>query len=132
MGYGNVQVEKVQKLKFQSPMGYDLEERTLMFAIAVRDFCRKLKCDAINKVYIVQLIRSSSSIGANYIEANENLGKGDLKFRMKIARKEAKETIRWLRLVIIEDAKLESDRQKLIQESEELKKILSSIITKIS
>ena len=43
-------------------MGYDLEERTLLFAIAVRDFCRKLKCDVINKVYIVQLIRSSSSI----------------------------------------------------------------------
>lgn len=53
-------------------MSSDLEQRTYRFAKDVRDFCRKLKSDVINTVYIKQLIRSSSSVGANYIEANEN------------------------------------------------------------
>jgi len=88
-------------------MGYDLEHRTLVFVLNVRDFCRKIKWDIINRVYIDQLIRSSSSVGANYSEANENLGKADLKMRMKIARKEAKESTRWLTLVIVEDSLLE-------------------------
>ncbi len=112
-------------------MGYDLEERTMVYALNVRDFCRKLKCDVINRVYIDQLIRSSSSVGANYSEANENLGKADLKMRMKIARKEAKESIRWLMLVIVEDAVLEQERTRLIDESEQLRKILSAIINKL-
>jgi four helix bundle protein len=112
-------------------MGYDLEQRTLNFALSVRDFCRKLKWDIINRVYIDQLIRSSSSIGANYSEANENLGKADLKMRMKIARKEAKESTRWLTLLIVEDPVLETERIRLMGESEELRKILSSIINKL-
>ena len=73
-------------------MPYNLEERCADFAMAVRDFCRTLKQDIINSVYIKQVIRSSSSIGANYIEANENLGKQDLKMKIKISRKEAKDT----------------------------------------
>lgn len=112
-------------------MGYDLEHRTLVFALNVRDFCRKIRWDLINRVYIDQLIRSSSSVGANYSEANENLGKADLKMRMKIARKEAKESTRWLTLVIVEDALLESERISLAKESEELRKILSAIINKL-
>ena len=81
----------------------------MIFALNVRDFCRKLKWDIINKVYIEQLIRSSSSVGANYSEANENLGKNDLKMRMKIARKEAKESTRWLTLLMVEDNILEKE-----------------------
>jgi len=113
-------------------MGYDLEQRTLTFALNVRDFCRKLKWDVINRVYIDQLIRSSSSIGANYSEANENLGKADLKMRMKIARKEAKESTRWLTLLIVEETTLETERIRLMAESEELRKILSAIINKLA
>lgn len=60
------------------------------------------------------------------------MGKADFKFRLKIARKEAKETGRWLQLIIVEDMALEVERTRLIQESEELKKILSAIINKIS
>lgn len=74
-------------------MVYDLEIRCEQFALSVRDFCRKLQHDTINLVYIKQIIRSSSSIGANYIEANENLGKQDQKMKLRIARKEAKETM---------------------------------------
>ncbi|WP_198666817.1 four helix bundle protein [Taibaiella helva] len=79
-------------------------------------------------IYIKQLIRSSSSIGANYIEANENLGKQDIKMHMRIARKEAKETQYWLQLIFTDD---EQTRLRLYQEAEELRKILPSIINKL-
>lgn len=108
----------------------ELEKRTLDFAIAVRDFCRKLKFDTINVIYIKQLIRSSSSIGANYIEANENLGKADLKMRIKISRKEAKETIYWLNLIFA-DERMNDEKTKLIEEAGQLRKIFSSILMKV-
>lgn len=77
------------------------------------------------------MIRSSGSIGANYIEANEALGKKDFLMRMKISRKEAKESEYWLRL-IHETNELKNDKEitYLINESIELKKILSAIIEK--
>ena len=78
-----------------------------------------------------QLIRSSGSVGANYIEANEKLGKKDFKFRVKIARKEAKESEYWLRLLKEGNPTLHQF-DDLIQESNELRKILSSIINKTS
>lgn len=74
------------------------------------------------------MVRSSSSIGANYIEANEKLGKQDLLMRLRIARKEAKETQYWLELVIVEE---DLKRNALKQEAEELRRILSAIINKV-
>jgi four helix bundle protein len=76
-------------------------------------------------------VRSSGSIGANYIEANEALGKKDFRCHMRIARKEAKESRYWLRLLDTgENDDVEAARQSLIRECEELRKILSSIIDK--
>ncbi len=111
-------------------MASDLEQRTFVFARNVRDFCKKLRYDTINIVYIKQLIRSSSSIGANYIEANENLGKGDLKMKLKIARKEAKETCYGLQLLVVDETLL-NEREVLTNEAEQLRKILSSILLKV-
>lgn len=110
---------------------YDLEERTEQFAVDVRSFVRKLSLDLPNKEDARQVIRSSGSVGANYIEANENLGTKDFKFRAKIARKEAKESMYWLRLIdCLGDDNLDKKRQSLIQEANELLKILSAIINK--
>ena len=78
---------------------------------------------------IKQLIRSAGSIGANYIETNESLSKKDFVLRIKICRKEAKETIYWLKLLVILEGK-EEERRKLIQEATELMKIFGSIIEK--
>lgn len=109
---------------------YDLEERTYIFAKNCRLVVKKLSRTISNTEDGKQLIKSSGSIAANYIEANEKLGDKDFKFRLKIARKEAKESILWLKLLrdlneverlVIED---------LIQEANELRKILSTIITK--
>jgi len=107
---------------------YDLEERTHVFAMRIRAFCKRLPRTDGNICDGRQLIRSSGSIGANYIEANESLSKKDFLHRIKIARKEAKESRWWLRLLDTEqDAGLEKTRVELIQEAVELTLILSAI-----
>lgn len=108
---------------------YDLEERTFNFAKKVREFINKLPKSIINFEDTKQLIRSSGSIGANYIEANEALSKKDFYHRIKISRKEAKETRFWLKLLNIDD-KLDLEKKSLIQESIEFMKIFGSILEK--
>jgi len=108
---------------------YDLEERTFQFAKEVRLFIQTLKKTIGNIEDAKQVVRSSGSIGANYIEANESLGDKDFKFRVKISRKEAKETIYWLRLINeTNDLKNKQLIENLIQEAVEIKKILSAIL----
>jgi len=108
---------------------YDLEDRTLKFAKETHSFLRLLNQDLVNREIIKQLTRSSASIGANYIEANESLSKKDFLMRIKISRKEAKETGYWLKLLECNE-KLESTKDKLIQESIELMKIFGAILEK--
>ncbi len=108
-------------------MKYDLEERTLKFSKNVLAFTRKQQKDTENLVIIRQLARSGTSIGANYIEANDGLSTKDFIHRVRIAKKEAKETIYWLNLIQTRQ-ELESERQTLINEANELIKILATII----
>lgn len=110
---------------------YDLEERTFQFAKSVRLFVKTLPKTIANLEDGKQLVRSSGSVGANYREANESLGKKDFLMRMRISRKEAKESTYWLRL-IHETNKLPNSNEanRLMQEAIELKKILSSILEK--
>lgn len=110
---------------------YDLEERTFQFAKAVRLFVKKLPKSIANYEDGKQVIRSSGSVGANYREANEALSKKDFVMRIKISRKEAKESAYWLRL-IHETNNLENANEalRLIQEANELKKIFSAILEK--
>ena len=113
-------------------MSKQLEERFFDFAKNTRDFCRKCKWDIINVEYIRQLIRSSSSVSANYIEASDDLGKADEKMKIKISRREAKESVHWLRLVLVyEDINMELHRNILIDEATQIKKILSAILLKL-
>src|SRR3989338_6701265 len=90
---------------------YDLEERSFKFAKDIANFCKQLPKSQANFVYSDQLIRSSSSQGANYIEANESLSKKDFIMRMKICRKETKECIYWLRLIEVNSETLEQEKQ---------------------
>ena len=78
---------------------YDLEERTLKFAKNVRNFVKEIPRTIANIEDGKQLIRSSGSVGANYIEANESLSKKDFIYRIKDSRKEAKESRYWLSLI---------------------------------
>lgn len=108
---------------------YDLEERTFNFAKNVNLYCKRLKLNHTNKSYTDQVIRSSSSIGANYIEANESLSKKDFVYRIRICRKEAKETAYWLKLLYETDDE-NNVLLDLFNEAIELKKIFSSIVEK--
>lgn len=110
---------------------YDLEDRTLLFAKRVRAFVKKLRKTIGNFEDSRQLVRSSGSVGANYIEANESLGKKDFALRIRICRKEAKETAYWLRLVdTTEQSDLEPEKTALIQEATELTSIFGAILKK--
>jgi len=115
----------------ENPKPYDLEERTFIFARDVREFVKDLKPTVANIEDSKQLVRASGSVGANYIEANEALGKKDFLMRIRICKKESKESRFWLRLVdTYGDQKLEVRRQELVREATELMNIFGSIIRK--
>jgi four helix bundle protein len=110
---------------------YDLEERTFQFAKAVRLFVKTLPKTIGNIEDGKQLIKASGSVGANYREANESLSKKDFVMRIKISRKEAKESAYWLRLIHeTNNLKNADEALRLMQEAKELKKIFSSILEK--
>jgi four helix bundle protein len=115
----------------QNSKQYDLEDRTFAFAKDVRVFVKGLKRTIANVEDSKQVIKASGSVGANYIEANEALSKKDFLMRIRICRKESKESRYWLRLVdTCEDKKHETGRQELIQEATELMSIFGSIVRK--
>ena len=117
--------------EIQNSKQYDLEERTLQFAKDVRSFVKNLPKTTSNLEDGMQLIRSSGSVGSNYIEANESLSKKDFIMRIKICRKESKESRYWFQLVNINSIEtLDKERLKLIQEATELMNIFGSIIRK--
>ena len=105
----------------QNSKQYDLEECTLAFAKRVRSFVRTLPKSVAYMEDARQVVRSSGSVGANYIEANESLSKKDFSIRVKICRKEAKETRYWLQLLeVAQDPAVEKERLALLQEAIEL------------
>jgi len=110
---------------------YDLEDRTFAFARRVRLFVKGLPKTVANIEDSKQVVRASGSVGSNYIEANDALSKKDFIMRIKICRKEAKESRYWLRLVDTDTlAQAEQERSKLIQESTELMNIFGAILRK--
>lgn len=110
---------------------YDLEDRTLNFARKVRSFIKQLPKTIGNIEDGKQLVKSSGSIGSNYIEANESLSKKDFVMRIKICRKEAKESRYWLRLIDTSDEMgQEKERKMLENEASELMNIFGSILRK--
>lgn len=111
---------------------FDLEERTLEFSKKVIRLCKQLPQNVINRELIAQLIRSSGSVGANYREANDALSKKDFNYRVKITRKEAKESSYWLELLQEANQEHNEEINRLLVESLELKKIFSSIAEKCS
>jgi four helix bundle protein len=110
---------------------YNLEDRTFEFARDCRILVKELKNTISNIEDGKQLIRSSGSVGANYIEGNEKLGIKDLKFRFKISRKEAKESEYWLKLLRDLNENQSEQIKNLIIEARELRNILSTIINKL-
>ena len=110
---------------------YDLEERTFAFARDVRAFIKLLERTIGNVEDARQVFRSSGSVAANYIEANESLSKKDFRMRIKIGRKEAKESRLWLRLIDTENRpEARAHQERLCMEAQELMNILGAIFRK--
>jgi four helix bundle protein len=120
-----IQTDKNNNYKFQ-----DFEDRTTDFAKRIIRLCRALLKNSINYFLISQIIRSSGSVGANYREANEAVGRKDFIYRLRISRKEAKETQHWLELVEEANSDFSEKMQDLFQEVKEIRNILSSMISK--
>ena len=114
----------------QNSKQYDLEERTLRFAKRIIAYVDKLPKSTSNIEVGKQLVRAGCSVGANYIEANESLGKKDFAMRIRISRKEAKESRYWLKLNSPKDDQVK-EKDSLIQESTELMNIFGAILKKV-
>lgn len=109
---------------------YDLEERTLVFAQRTNRYVCALPKTISNVENGKQLVRSAGSTGANYIEANESLSKKDFALRIKISKKEAKESRFWL-LLTEPNGERVAEKDALVQEATELMKIFGSILEKM-
>jgi four helix bundle protein len=112
-------------------MNYDLEERTAKFGEGIIRFCKCLKQDSINRPIINQLVRSSTSIGANYMEANAASSRKDFKNKIYICKKETQETKHWLRMMAQCEPNKKEDLIKLWKECQELTLIFGKIVSKL-
>jgi four helix bundle protein len=131
MGKSAKKVQAVRETPAPYGKEYDLEERTFRFAKDVRSFVKLLPRTVANVEDVKQLVRSSGSVGANHIEANESLGPKDFRLHVKISRKEAKESRYWLRLLDAGTvAATETKRQSLVAEATELMNIFGAIYRK--
>ena len=109
---------------------FDLEERTAKFGETVIDFVKTLPKGPINYPLISQLIRSATSVGANYCEANEANTKKDFRHKIALVKKEAKETMHWLRMISRANPATKDDCQKIWKEAHELVLIFAAILRK--
>lgn len=107
---------------------YDLEERTALFGEAIIDFAKNLSRSIINDPLIRQLVRSGTSIGANYMEADGAESKKDFQHKIAICKKESKETKHWLKMIVKANPDSKEKCEKLWKEAQEFTLIFSSIL----
>ena len=107
---------------------FDLEERTAKFGEEIIKFAKRISGNTITTPIINQLIKSGTSVGANYCEADGAESKRDFEHKMGICKKEAKETKHWLRMVATAVPELKDESRKLWKEAQELTLIFSSSI----
>ncbi len=115
----------------QNPKIYDLEERTAKFGEDIIKFARKIPKDVVSTPIISQMIRSGTSVGANYCEADDAESKMDFKHKIGICKKESRETKHWLRMIVIANPELKEEARELWQEAKELNLIFNSITNKL-
>lgn len=109
-------------------MEYNLEERTIKFSEELLNLCRVIKINILNENIVKQVLRSGTSVGANYNEANGAVSKTDFKSKIFICKKEAKETMYWLRLLAgLVEGEIKNKTRILWQENKELALIFSKI-----
>jgi four helix bundle protein len=116
----------------QFPNKYDPKERTAKFSEEIIDFLKSIKINSINDPIVRQLIRSATSIGANYCEANNASSRSDFRNKIYICKKEANETKYWLRILTKTNSGLKNKTRKLWQEAQELNLIFQKIVNSLN
>lgn len=116
----------------QSLNSYNLEERTAKFGEMIIDFCKTIPQNTISRPLISQLVRSRTSVGANYAEANGGSSRKDFRNKISICKKEIQETKHWIRMVIKCETSTKQSAEFLANEAHELTLIFQSIINKLS
>ena len=106
---------------------FDLAERTAVFGEEIIHFCRGIRRDAVISPLIRQLVRSVTSIGANYVEADEAGSKKEFTYRISVCRREARETQYWLRMIVAAKPELKVQAREIWQVARELGLILAAI-----
>ncbi len=109
---------------------YDLQERTAVFGERVIEFASTVPASPINSPLINQLVRSATSIGANYMEADAADSKKDFRFKIALCKKESKETMHWLRMISKAVPQGVETCRLLWKEVHELVLIFSAILNK--
>jgi four helix bundle protein len=107
---------------------YDLDERTARFGEAIIELVKTVPKDPINSPLISQIVRAATSIGANCMEADGAESRKDFQHKISICKKEAKETLHWLRMIAKADPGRRDECQQLLKEAHELTLIFSSIL----
>lgn len=108
-------------------MKYDLEERVAIFGENIIDFSKSVSINTVNRPLISQLVRSATSVGANYMEANQAVSKKDFRYKIHISKKEANETKYWLRMISKAEPLEKIEARRLWAEANELTLILAKI-----
>lgn len=112
--------------------GFDLEERTAVFGEQVIRFCRALPKTVITEPLIRQIVRSSTSVGANYGEADDSISKKEFRQKIGTCKKEARETKHWLRMIAAAEPDSAAQARDLWKEAHELHLIFATIYRKVS
>jgi four helix bundle protein len=106
---------------------YDLEERTARFGETVVHFCLSLPVSAVSRPLISQLVRSSTSVGANYVEADEAGSRKEFRYRISICKRESRETKHWLRMLAPAIPNHVTKAREIWKEADELIRIFGKI-----
>lgn len=110
---------------------YDLEERTAKFGEDIVKFAKKIPENSITKPIINQIVKSGTSVGANFCEADDAESKRDFQHKLGICKKEARETKHWLRMTVVVAPDMKEEARKLWTEAKELNLIFNSIVNKL-
>jgi four helix bundle protein len=106
---------------------FDLEERTGVFGETIIAFAKRVPVNEVTRPLISQLVRAATSIGANYLEADDADSKKDFKFKIGLCRRESKETKHWLRMIVAAVNELRDEARPLWKEAQELNLIFGAI-----
>ncbi len=109
------------------PKPYDLEERTALFGEDVICFAKRIPLSQVNRSLIDQVVRAGTGIGANFCEADDSESKRDFKHKIRLCRKESRETKHWMRMIAAAEPSVADDARKLWKEAKELNLIFEAI-----